>query len=93
MRGRENFDHPQLAATRLEELGRELRAVVSEDVQGGSVGVDPVFAESASTDQSRSSAKRHGLCELGESIVHDLQKSIPVFGLGQGPQNVDRDVG
>jgi hypothetical protein len=48
--GREDLGHPQLAATCLEELGRELRAVVREDVQGCSVGVHPMFAESASTE-------------------------------------------
>jgi hypothetical protein len=34
IRGREDLGHPQLAATCLENLGRELKAVVREDVQG-----------------------------------------------------------
>jgi hypothetical protein len=60
VRSGEDFVYPQLRAHRQEEISSELRTVIGEERNRGSVSVGPMVAEGSRNRQSRDRPQRYG---------------------------------
>ena len=69
--GRKHFLDPELSASCEEELRRELRTIIRQDMTGWTVRKNPMVAKGLCYRICRRTPKGNSTCELGKAIRHN----------------------
>ena len=91
IRAGERIRYSEDLACFLEELGRELRAIIRQGLLACSVLVHPVEAEFCRFHGGRSLLHRHNLSQLAEAIRYNQDEAMTTFGRRQRTQKIHGD--